>query len=163
MPPRGSRPGKRRGGPWYGEFRERMIFERGARTAFPSMKTNDGRGGGYTVSAFVGVPGYEDRRIQIVFGREHLQTPRVFANGPSESTHRYSDGSLCMWYPPDPEDQRWVRNDGLLELIGHTIRHLFCEAWWRETGHWLGPEAPHGLLAPKPAHARDERDDRDDE
>ena len=48
-----------------------------------------------------------------------------------------------MWYPHDPIDRRWVFEDGLLDLIGLVIAHLFWEAWWRETGEWLGEEVPH--------------------
>jgi hypothetical protein len=157
----GKRPGKRRGGPWYGEFRERLVFERGARQAFLSLRTKFGRGaGGYSHTVDVEVPGYEPRQLRISFDRGHLETPRVFSDGPTESKHRFSDGSLCMWYPPDPLEQRWVREDGLLELIGHAIQHLFREAWWRETGHWLGAEAPHRPPGPKPPPPSEDKDDR---
>jgi hypothetical protein len=33
--------------------------------------------------------------------------------------------------------------DGLLVLLNYIQAHLFREAWWREKGEWLGPEAPH--------------------
>ena len=46
------------------------------------------------------------------------RTPKVFVDGPKESPHRYSDGSLCMWYPQDPPEQKWVFDDGLLALLG---------------------------------------------
>ena len=49
-----------------------------------------------------------------------------------------------MWYPKDPVDSRWVFVDGLLALIGLVMAHLFREAWWRETGEWVGEEVPHG-------------------
>lgn len=48
-----------------------------------------------------------------------------------------------MWDQRDSPDQRWLFDDGLVALIGYVIAHLFREAWWRETGKWLGPEAPH--------------------
>ena len=35
-------------------------------------------------------------------------------------------------------------HDGLLVLLNYIQAHLFREAWWREKGEWLGPEAPHG-------------------
>ncbi len=161
--PRGSRrPGRRRSGPWYGEFRERLAFEHGTRAVFPSLKTSFGRGaGGYSHGVEVHVPGFGLRRLRIVFDRGHVQIPRIFADGPTESKHRFQDGSLCMWYPNDPPDRRWVREDGLLELIGHAIQHLFREDWWRETGHWLGPEAPHGPPGPKPSPPREDNHDGD--
>jgi hypothetical protein len=29
-------------------------------------------------------------------------------------------------------------------LIDMAVIHLFREAWWRDTGVWVGREAPHG-------------------
>ena len=68
-----------------------------------------------------------------------------FQNAPSGSSpHRYDDnGTLCIWYPNDPPEQKWEFEDGLLALINHIQAHLFREAWWREHDEWLGPEAPH--------------------
>jgi hypothetical protein len=48
-----------------------------------------------------------------------------------------------MWYPRDPVAKKWVVNDGILRLLGLTTTHLFREAWWRDTGEWLGPEYDH--------------------
>jgi hypothetical protein len=67
---------------------------------------------------------------------------------PEGSPHRYGPRRLCVWYPSDPDQQKWVFDDGLLMLINLIQAHLFEEAWWRETGgrddgEWLGPEAPH--------------------
>jgi hypothetical protein len=36
----------------------------------------------------------------------------------------------------------WSR-DGLLSLFEMTRVHLFKEAYWRETGEWLGEEVGH--------------------
>ena len=93
--------------------------------------------------ATVPVPHYETRKIRIRF-RGKSDVPSVFADGPEDSLHRYSDGRLCMWYPGDPIGRRWVFGDGLLALIGLVMAHLFREAWWRETGEWPGEEVPHG-------------------
>lgn len=160
MPRRGGRrPGKGRSGPWYGDFRERLAFERSARAWFSTLRSNGAHtGGGYVLNVDVDVPGYERRHLRIEFGRGHLQTPRVFADGPRRSKHRYSDGSLCMWYPRDPEERRWVRSDGLVALIGLAIQHLFREAWWRETGEWLGEEAPHDVEDDKAMPPREQLD-----
>jgi hypothetical protein len=54
---------------------------------------------------------------------------------------------LCIWDPDDPDENRWVFKDGLLVLMGLIAAHLFREAWWRETGEWLGPEAGHPPMA----------------
>jgi hypothetical protein len=90
------------------------------------------------------VPYYEPRNVEIRFEKGSPRTPRVFVDGPTDSPHRYPDGSLCMWYPWDPPEQRWVFSDRLLVLLNYIQVHLFREAWWREKGEWLGPEAPHG-------------------
>ena len=89
------------------------------------------------------VPHYERRRVEIRFEKRAAKTPRIIVDGPA-SPHRYGDKSLCIWYPWDPPEQRWVFRDGLLALINHIQAHLFREAWWREAGEWLGPQAPHG-------------------
>jgi hypothetical protein len=159
MPRRSSGPLRRRGGPWYGRFADRLDFEREARSMFGVKSKFGAGGGGYVVHLTVDVPGYQPRRLRIAFDRRHVDVPRVFVDGPTSSKHRYSDMSLCMWYPPDPEELRWVRPDGLVALIGYAIVHLFREAWWRETGEWLGPEAPHVLDSPK-AGGRENDDHR---
>lgn len=89
------------------------------------------------------MPHYEPRNVEIRFS-DRSRTPDVFVDGPTESPHRYKDGGLCMWYPWDRSEQRWVFSDGLLALLNYIQAHLFREAWWREMGEWLGPEAPHG-------------------
>jgi hypothetical protein len=52
-----------------------------------------------------------------------------------------------MWHPDDPDERRWVFSDGLGSLIDHVALHLYREAYWRTTGEWLGPEAPHSPKA----------------
>lgn len=91
------------------------------------------------------------RRVAIVFtGRNSV--PSVYSDGPSDSPHRYQpDLSLCMWYPQDPEERRWVFSDGLLDLLDIVVAHLFKEEWWRETGEWLGDEVPHEVPPMKEA------------
>jgi hypothetical protein len=87
----------------------------------------------------VGVGGAPQRQIN---GFEPYAAT-ITADGPTDSPHRYCDGSLCVWYPRDDVERKWVGGDGLNELIAHVAIHLFKEAYWRETGEWLGPEAPH--------------------
>jgi hypothetical protein len=88
------------------------------------------------------VPYYEPRNVSVTF-EDWSRHPIVRTDGP-DSAHRYDrNGHLCMWYPSDPPEQRWVFEDGLLVLLNIIQAHLFREAWWRETGEWLGPEAPH--------------------
>lgn len=134
------RKGKPRG--WPGDMHRRLRFERGARRAYPSLRGRRvGTGFRYDVDVRT-VPDGEVRHVVIEFtGR--LDMPRVRSDGPTESPHRYEDGSLCMWYPRDPVSQRWVFKDGLLDLLDLTVNHLSREGIWRRTREWPGPEAPH--------------------
>ncbi len=72
--------------------------------------------------------------------------PRVYVDKPEPTPHRYpTDNSLCMWFPWHPRSQRWVREDGLLSLLGYIGVHLFREHWWHEKQEWLGPEVGHAV------------------
>ena len=93
---------------------------------------------------------YETRRIRIVFKAEELASlVDVFADGPTGSPHRYGKDRLCMWYPDDPPELRWLPEHRIVGLIEMARRHLFREAWWRQTGgdeggEWVGPEIHPG-------------------
>ena len=134
---------------WPGTFAERKSFQRDASRRYPTLRGQSIRDG-FRYTLMVPVAGYgTDRAVRIVFAGFE---PAVFVDGPTASPHRYRNGSLCMWYPPDPPDRRWCFDDGLPELINHIALHLFREAWWRETGglnggEWCGDEAPHGERA----------------
>jgi hypothetical protein len=99
--------------------------------------------GGFQVEFTLTVPGLPTRHVRIVFVGLG-SAPSVYADGPAESRHRYDDGSLCMWYPWDPESARWTRRDGARTLLGHITAHLLREEWWRKTGEWVGDEVVHG-------------------
>ena len=151
---------KRYGGPWYGNDVQRTVFERGAKRHFPALQCVTRTGGprvGRNYDVLLDVPHYEERRVEILFPRRAPTRAEISADGPSDSPHRYGDGHLCIWYPDDPPGQKWVFEDGLLVLIGMTTAHLFREAWWRETGEWLGPEVGHS-----PVEDRRERRGQDD-
>jgi hypothetical protein len=98
--------------------------------------------GGFAVAVHLRVPDVTDQTVTIVFGRAPAAV-HVYTDGPADSPHRYSDGSLCMWHPDDPADQRWTRRDGPAALLGHIVAHLLRERWWRCTGEWPGREAVH--------------------
>lgn len=98
--------------------------------------------GGFGVRMIVTPTGLAPQRVTIEFPADGPDVPHVFVPGPG-SPHRYDDGSLCMWYPRDPQEKRWTWRDGGVVLAGHICAHLIREAWWRETGEWLGEEAPH--------------------
>jgi hypothetical protein len=136
-------------GGWYDDFRYRVRFEGAARTAFPSMsasRTGKGRKAGSIVYTLrVPVPESNERRLLKVtlWNGERPTVRSVVADGPAASPHRYDDGALCMWYPKDPPELRWIAEDGLLRLIRCAQVHLFREAFWRRYREWPGPEAPH--------------------
>ncbi len=67
------------------------------------------------------------------FGLPALDYPRYFADPGAKSKHRMPDDSLCMWFPPDPPEKRWLHTDGLAMLLRLTANHLLCEAAWRQT------------------------------
>lgn len=138
--------GRRASGPWYGEDRRRALFERNARAAFPGIRceTLRGKSAGRLYRLTVEVPYFEDRRVRVIFRQQTPSLPVVTVDGPTDSPHRYGKGELCIWYPKDDQENRWVLDDGLPSLIGLTIAHLFREAYWRLAGEWLGPEAGHG-------------------
>lgn len=142
---------RRSSGPWHGDERQRLLFEARSRGYFPGLRgfrDPDGRGGwGYVVT--IDVPHYETRRVVIVF-KNGSRVPHVWADGPEESPHRYSDNGLCMWYPDDSREMKWRFEDGLHSLLALIAAHLFMEAWWRENDFWLGPEVGHAQQLQKP-------------
>ncbi len=135
----------RLGLPWWREDVGAQIrMQAGLRRIYPDIEKRRSRGS-LAYSVDLEVPCYETRRVTIVFeARYTAATVRVLVDGPSESRHRYEDGALCMWRPGDPADLRWTPEAGLADLIEMTRRHLFREAFWRETGKWLGPEVHVG-------------------
>jgi hypothetical protein len=136
----------RYGGPWYGNDVQRARFERGAQRHFPTLKgvtRKRGPKAGRIYTVTIAIPDYEPRRVEILFPKRVPSLPKITTDGPTDSPHRYDKQELCIWYPDDPEEHRWVFEDGLLVLLGLIAVHLFREAWWCETGEWLGPEAGH--------------------
>ena len=141
-------------GPWYGRDSQRLRFERGAAKHFPTLRTRTTRNGseaGRHYNVELVVPNYENRRVHVLFRKANPRAPKVRADGPANSPHRFGDGCLCIWWPRDTPEMCWVLEDGLVRLLGLIVAHLIREAWWRETGEWLGPEAPHQPDASKAA------------
>ncbi|WP_375401401.1 hypothetical protein [uncultured Amnibacterium sp.] len=104
--------------------------------------------GGFDVAVTLRLPDMPPRRVTIAFHRATPASPRVFADGPTDSPHRYGDGSLCMWHPDDPEDRRWVPQQGAAALVAEIAAHLIREEWWRRTGEWAGDEVTHTPFRP---------------
>ena len=117
-------------------------FEKGVRKQYPRIRRRVTRRN-LVYDLSVDLPGYDDRCITVKFDKSGNTMPCVTADGPTDSPHRYVDGRLCIWYPEDSPERRWSYSHGLLELLILAQIHLFKEAWWRDTGEWLGPEISH--------------------
>jgi hypothetical protein len=141
---------------WADNLALRLRFESQAQQAYPHLRRQfhgQRQMARVIYRVQVQVPEYEPRRIELQFRRAspQPQITRIYADGPTDSPHRFRAhakdplcrSSLCVWCNDDPPEKRWIFEDGLLELIDLTRIHLFKEAYWRETGEWLGPEAPH--------------------
>jgi hypothetical protein len=133
-----------------------MRLERGVHEVHPDYTRRPvGRGKNAAVSyrLRVSVPEYESRDIELLFSRtaSHPRLVAVYSDGPDDSPHRYKPlardrmrrRALCIWHPDAPIGQRWNPRDGLLSLIALVQVHLFKEAFYRETGEWLGDEVHH--------------------
>ena len=139
-----------------GDGRSTQLVECDAYAVYPGLRRSSTGHRKYARVAYrlqVPVEHYESRTIEMHFRRPTAEPAltRVYADGPVESPHRYAPHpkdaqqrtSLCIWYRADPPELRWVPADGLLTLIELTRVHLFKEAYYRETGEWLGAEVPH--------------------
>lgn len=149
----GNRRGPRRSPPWWTDVRKRVPFEHPARSVHGDvLRTRVGSS--YDIWLRLDVPEYEPRDVHIVFKRGS-GTPSVYVDGPTDSPHRWGDGALCMWRRDAPQENRWVRRDGLRALIALIVLHLLREALWRDSGEWSGPEASHGPLPDPPLTPED--------
>lgn len=67
----------------------------------------------------------------------YVTRPRILMNANGRKIpHLYSDGSLCLYYPPNCE---WDYRDLWVEtLIPWTLLWLYYYEIWDMTGEWLG-------------------------
>lgn len=132
--------------PWYAAPARRIRFLRTLTEVDHKanvIKPRRAHRGGFGLQLSIQPTGLPLRRIEIYFSPKSPDVPRVFADGPDQSPHRYPDRSLCMWYPHDPPEARWWSSDGAETLIGHVAAHLIKEEWYRRTGDWPGEEVSH--------------------
>ncbi len=109
-----------------------------------SLEGGDLFNGRYVWRVPVTVPIYEaDYSLRIEL--EEFGVHVIAENWTGPMNHTFGDNRLCMWYPPDPDDRKWRKEDGLLKLIDTAVMHLFEELYYKETGEWLGEEAPHDV------------------
>ncbi|MFC0298455.1 hypothetical protein [Geobacillus jurassicus] len=85
--------------------------------------------------------------IKIIYGKYN---PKVFVIKPTihkEAPHRYSDGSLCLYYPGDRSyhESLFIADT----IIPWTAEWLYYYEKWLEDGIWWGPEAPHSYKLKK--------------
>lgn len=129
---------------WSDNVALRLRFEREARQrgyAVVPEFTRAPRRVSYRVP--IDVPEFDDRReLRIVLPADPRRPPQVFVNGPPCHRHRYPDESLCMWWPDDGAEHRWVTDDGLYALIELAVEHVYCETLCRHGESWPKPEAP---------------------
>ncbi len=130
-------------------MQRRLDFEREARRDHPDLqgtviKRGQGDESEVVYRLDVPVPEYGSRRVTIRFYNSFGPILKsVFADGPTDSLHRYSQTQLCLWWADAPDNLKWTPDDGLAVLIRIIARHLFQEAWAREEGEWAGLERPH--------------------
>ena len=78
------------------------------------------------------------------FADRHSECPRVWTISPEirrDAPHRYSDDSLCLFFPPD---RSWTPNAYISKTIVPWIAlWLAFYEIWLDTDHWYGPEAAH--------------------
>lgn len=124
-------------------------FERGCAARFPELQRVMLAGRKmdrlmYVVG--VEVPFFGSAQLTILVDQNDItRRPQVFVADPRPMRHRFDSGALCMWYEFDPPERRWVFDDGLMALVDLASLHLYREERYRETGRWMGEEAPHGL------------------
>ncbi len=143
------RPGNLRAPWWRRDVGARGRMEAGIRSRYPGIKVSKSAKR-LTYELELDLEVYDPRRITVIFkADEPASCVEVLADGPTESPHRYGERSLCMWYPADPPELRWLPEHRLAGLIEMARLHLFREEYWRRTGgwdggEWLGPEIHPG-------------------
>ncbi|MEL7667032.1 MAG: hypothetical protein AAGU73_02365 [Actinomycetota bacterium] len=122
---------------------------RGCDAEYPDVQRLSLAGEGFDEVLYIAsveVDHFGRRQVTVLIDeRSTYLRPRVWTADPRPLKHQFTDGSLCMWYIWDPPDKRWVYEDGLVALLDLAKLHLYREERYRETGCWMGPEAPHNF------------------
>lgn len=133
----------RRPSPWFAKPAPRIRFVRDLAAVDAVQVLKSEYPGGFRIELELEPEGIPRRKVTIDFSRGSPDTPRVHVDGPDESPHRYTDGTLCMWYPGDRPPAKWLPRDGAAELIVRIGVHLLKEQWFRQSGEWVGAEVTH--------------------
>jgi hypothetical protein len=138
--------GQRRRAPLADRLLKLRTLEAGVREAYDlTVVASNHLGQRYVWRVPVIVPVYESEYSLRIELEERVPVRVVAENWTGSMKHTFGHNRLCMWFPDDPDERRWQRSDGLLKLIDTAVVHLFKELYWRETGEWLGDEAPHDV------------------
>jgi hypothetical protein len=127
---------------WYSDLETRTWFEKGVIGSEYTLLYAGENDSTCSYIASVPVPGYKRRQlVRIVFKGKY---PDVYTPGLTGLRHVYDRSSdtphLCMWYPFDNPDRKWIFDKGLLALLDMIKTHLYKEMYFKETGHWPGEE-----------------------
>lgn len=82
---------------WLEDPPRRARIEAAARRAYPQLRvkrTQARTGPTFTYTNTLDVPGYDPRRVQVVFRHPFTFSPEIFADGPADpksSPHRFAD------------------------------------------------------------------------
>jgi hypothetical protein len=130
--------------PWYDQPGRRIGFvHQLGRLDGVGIGRDPKRRSGFAVSFTVTPKGVPTRSVTVQFLPHSPIVPRVYVDGPSDSPHRYDDGTLCMWHPKDAPPMRWTPEAGPADLVIRIAVHLIKEEWFRRCGEWVGEEVTH--------------------
>jgi hypothetical protein len=110
---------------------------------FPAFGRRAGRGDTTWIGPMQPTPDSTRYTVRVTYSPR--QAPAVWIDSPaikSGAPHRYSDGSLCLFWP---KEWRWSPEDSLAQtILPWTALWLYYYEMWQTTGEWLGPSSPHG-------------------
>lgn len=126
-----------------------LEFTRGCDLAYPDVQRLSLAGAHLDrvlYLALVEIPHFGRQYVSVLIDeRDTSARPCVWTADPRPMRHQFVNRSMCMWSRWDPPDRRWVYEDGLVALLDLAKLHIYREERYRETGRWMGPEAPHSL------------------
>jgi hypothetical protein len=77
-----------------------------------------------------------DYRINVSPPEVQVLSPEIREDAP----HRYSNGSLCLYYP---KDGSWTLDNMVAEIVPWAAVWLYCYELWLTDGRWYREESPH--------------------
>lgn len=115
---------------------------------FPSFKMYIGSGGfGYWEGYLKPTPMSANYKVKIDYSEKtnyvnvSVLGPHLISRAGEKIPHRYSNGSLCLFYPKDKE---WHPKMHLAAtIIPWTAEWLYYYEIWMISGNWNGAEVKH--------------------